>query len=70
MKGYDLVDYLFLIGFTLSICSLFGVVVYSFCTAPSDTEHKPDWQAQTEHRLDSMQIQIDSVKTTISIMTE
>lgn len=70
MKGYDLVDYLFLIGFTLSICILFGALVYSFCTAPSDTKDKSDWQAQTEHRLDSMQIQIDSVKTTISIMTE
>ena len=70
MKGYDLVDYLFLIGFTLFICSLFGIVVYSFCTAHSDTKNKSDWQVQTEHRLDTMQIQIDSVKTTISVMTE
>jgi hypothetical protein len=70
MKGYDLVDYLFLIGFAFSICSLFGVVVYSFCATPFDTKDKADWQAQTEHRLDSMQIQIDSVKTTISVMTE
>ena len=59
--------YIILAVFAIMLFIMLGKVVWiTLNCEPKDR----DWQAQTEHRLDSMQIQIDSVKTTISVMTE
>jgi hypothetical protein len=61
------IPFIILAVFAIMLFLMLGKVVWlTFNCEPKDR----DWQAQTEHRLDSMQIQIDSVKTTISVMTE
>ncbi len=59
-------DILLAVFIVMVLLMVGGVTWLNLCSEPKEQ----DWQAQTEHRLNSMQIQIDSVKTTISVMTE
>lgn len=54
----------------LAIFALVFAVVGLLVVTHNKIKGVQKYKAETEQRLDSMQIQIDSVKTTIMIMTE